>query len=219
MNWAAVGWVTINCEASYAAAKVMGVIAGHVGIHPGDRTAHPSIATIARLAKVDEKTVRRAINALVKSDGLEWETNGGPPNAEGQRSNLYTVPERFSWEAIQEAMRSDGDIMPTEVGIEVESVLLEDTPTSGTTHPLADIMSGTTAEKPKRSRRRAFKPAEPQREQVATECNQCGNPFMTEPLYNGSLPIYCSATCQDAGLAALGIEPVDRSRLKRGVLT
>src|SRR5579875_996216 len=200
MNWAAAGWVTINCEASYAAAKVMGDIAGHVGVHPGDRTAHPSIPTIARLAKVDEKTVRRSIKALAKSDGLKWETNGGPPNPEGQRSNLYTVPERFSWEAIQEAIRSEGDIMPTEVSIGDESVLLQDTPTpTPGTISLADIMPRSTTKRPNRSRRRSFKPVEPEREQVETECEECGDTFMTEPLYNGGLPIYCSAACQDAG--------------------
>jgi Helix-turn-helix domain len=62
--------------------------------HDGDGGAWPSLATLARYANVDERTVRRSIASLVEAGELAVEYNAG--GREGQtrgdrRPNLYRV--------------------------------------------------------------------------------------------------------------------------------
>jgi hypothetical protein len=104
VNYAVAGFVILNCKAKGAHAKILGVIAGHVGDHSRSATCWPSEKTIAELAGCTPRTVRRAIKELAEDGELSYVIHGGPPNREGERPNLYTVPERYQWDSVADKM-------------------------------------------------------------------------------------------------------------------
>jgi len=111
MNYGVLGWVVIHCMAAKSNAMVLAVIAGHAG---DDGRCWPSEDTIGALAGCDARTVRRAINALAEAGELSYVPSKGPPNAKGERPNLYTVPERYRRPAVETKM-SAADKMSREV--------------------------------------------------------------------------------------------------------
>lgn len=82
MSVQALGWVLEHSEAAGAARLVLIALANHA-----DATGWcwPSMATIAREARMSEDTARRAVRALELAGGLEVHLGGG------RRSNRYRL--------------------------------------------------------------------------------------------------------------------------------
>lgn len=82
--------VVLNHSAAVGTAKI--VLLG-IANHDGDGGAWPSIKTLARYANADERTVQRAITALIDSGELSRhvEQGGDRRTRGGRRTNLYRV--------------------------------------------------------------------------------------------------------------------------------
>lgn len=113
--YALCGHAMMTCpeELTPAQARVLGVLAGYSSL-TDNGTCWPTYQTIADRARCSTKSVQRAITALVNAGQLRCKVHGGPTNSEGERPNLYVVPETYrnvySLTARPMDLRSDSDV-------------------------------------------------------------------------------------------------------------
>lgn len=123
MSFKAVDWVLDHSAAEGSVRLVALVLAENADQDTGE--CYPTVQTIARRARVSERTARNALRGLEELDELHTRTREGKGKRADRRSNLYVLVGY---------LRSRGaDIAPRSAGHEGQPAPDEGQPTTGTT--------------------------------------------------------------------------------------